>query len=646
MTVYFKCSWDQDFADLMMHLIGKYGRAIFSENGIGDQMDLHKFSKEFFKNDTTTADVSIDANANVTSRSVIEYNFEFPKPLQKYNSHFLLWKALTVSKGREEANRIIESQINGDIYINDFSDIGRPYCFNFSTYDIALEGLGMSSRMSIKPPKSLSSFIRQIEQFTVYAANSTLGATGLADFLIVAAGFMDRILRTGYDGNIRVVDSDIYVSELLRSFIYTINWEFRGNQSPFTNVSIYDRNFLKDLVPDYKMPDGEPISIETVESIQSIFIKAMNSELERSDLTFPVCTACFLTNDDNEIMDESFLHFVATENLKAGFINIFNGKTSTLSSCCRLRSDRSNEYFNSFGAGSTKIGSLGVVTANFFRMAVKAKRQADSHWDTPSLRHRKALFFDLVGDSVRDVAAINDGKREIIKERIELGCMPLYTLGHMSLSKQYSTYGVNGLNEALEVLGLDICTPEGSAFVVELLEMINGVNDEMQIQYYAPHNCEQVPAESSAVKLAKRDIMLGYQDGEYPLYSNQFIPLTVGADMLDRLKLQGMFDKHFSGGAICHVNVGEQITDVEKMKDLMRYAAKCGVIYFAVNYALKRCEDDHLWVNGDTCPTCGKAIDRIVTRVVGFFTNVKNWNKTRREHDLNYRQFYSDIKTR
>ena len=35
-----------------------------------------------------------------------------------------------------------------------------------------------------------------------------------------------------------------YVSERLRSFIYTLNWEFRGNQSPFTNISVYDSSYI------------------------------------------------------------------------------------------------------------------------------------------------------------------------------------------------------------------------------------------------------------------------------------------------------------------------------------------------------------------------------------------------------------------
>lgn len=633
--MYLKVSWDQDFADIMMHLFAKYGREIFTENGIGDQLDLNKFSKNFFNNESTTADVSIDSNANVSGKSVIDYSFEFPKPLQKYNSHYLLWKELKKNYGLQRANEIIEKQISGEIYINDFSDIGKPYCFNFSTYDIALNGLDMSRRMSIIAPKSLESFIRQMEQFTVYAANSTLGATGLADFLIVAAHYVEKIIETGYDGHIKIDDEAgeftsrirTYISERLISFIYTLNWEFRGNQSPFTNISIYDKYFLESLNPGYIF-DGRTSKIETIQILQQIFVESMNEELRRSNLTFPIITACF-TVENGIIQDKNFLDIVADQNLEFGFMNIYYGKTSTLSSCCRLRSDSSNEFFNSFGAGSTKIGSLGVVTINFPRFAYESIKT-----DNP-----KKYFIEEIKKSVKICSEINHSKRKIIKKRIELKSMPLYNLGHMDLVKQYSTYGVTGLNEALEILGYDILTEEGENFVLEILDVINSENEKMDNRLKFPHNCEQVPAESSSVKLAKRDRMLKYQE-KYEIYSNQFIPLTTNVDMLERLRIQGVFDKKFSGGSICHINMNERIKNIKIMKDLMIYAAKTGTIYWAINYIIKRCKNNHVWIDGNICPKCSEIIETAVTRVVGFFTKVENWNKVRRKYEFPRRVFY------
>lgn len=622
--MYFRISWDTDFDTLMMHLWSKYGKELFTLDGIGEQMDLNKFSKNFFNSNGPSADVSVDANANVVAKTGIEYNFELPKPLKRYNSYFLLWKELKKAYGLETANDIIEAQLTGDIYINDFTEIASPYCFNYSTNDIAFNGLdSISKRIRVFPPKSLDTFLRQVEQFVVVAANSTLGATGFADLLLVASRYVDNLLETGMDGHTEIGNPETYIKERLTAFVYTVNWEFRGNQSPFTNISLYDDTFLDSLCPDYNATK------ETVKMLQHIYVEVMNEELTRSPITFPVTTACFCKEPDGTIKDKEFLNFIAEANLKFGWINIYNGDTSTLSSCCRLRSNKDNPYFNSFGAGSTKIGSLGVVTANLPRIAYRAKGDFQK-------------FMEGLEEIFNKAAKINACKRRLVRKRIELGAAPLYTQGYMDLNRQYSTFGVVGINEVVQLLGKDILTEDGQETVLKILNTINKWIDRAEAQYKAPHNVEQVPAETSAIKLASKDKMLGIDIG-VPLYSNQFIPLIVKADMLDRLKLQGLFDSHLSGGAIAHINVGEQIKNPKVMVSLMEYAAKCGVVYWAINYLLNCCEEKHMWVGTSICPKCGKPVHSQLTRVVGFLTNVKSWHSVRRQYDFPQRQFYNDV---
>ena len=643
--MYFKVSYDQEFDDLYMHLKSKYPAQLFDLDGIGKQLDMHQFAKSFYGMDKVAADVSIDANANVAGKDCITYNFEMPKPFHKLNSYFLLWKKLRELYGLEKANAIIEMQLTGDIYINDFWDIGRPYCFNFSTYDIALCGLPMGDRVKPVPPKSLYSFVRQVEQFTVYAANSTLGATGLADLLIVMAWYVDRMgdpyrEKQGephYSFN-NGTDADDYVREVLSSLVYTLNWQFRGNQSPFTNISLYDAEFLKELVPAYLI-NGVAPQIATVMHLQREFMSIMNQELSRSPLTFPVTTACFAVDEQGTILDEAFLAEVSQANLKFGFINIYCGKSSTLSSCCRLRSDSKSEYFNSFGAGSTKIGSLGVVTINLPRAAYTAMDM-----DANGFGDAGENFTDLVDKLVEAAACVNHAKRMIIQRRVERGNLPLYTLGHMDLKRQYSTCGIIGLYEAMEIIGDDLAKYQDRA--ISLLLHINSENERNAEQYHFPHNVEQVPAENSSICLTNKDRLMGIDLG-VPYYSNQFLPLTKNVSMLKRIHVQGLLDKHFSGGAICHVNVDERLEDATKLADLIRYCAKQGVVYWAVNYALGLCPKHGMTVvkhegTEALCPTCGEKMETF-TRVVGFLTNTKNWHKVRRENDWPNRQFYNGL---
>lgn len=632
--MYFKTTYDTEFDDLYMHLKAKYPQKLFDLDGIGKQMDMSEFSKNFFSS-KVTSDASIDANANVDDVSVIAYTVELPKPFFRLNSYYILWKELRRLYGLQVANEIVEMQLTGDIYIHDFHGVaaGMPYCFNYSTYDIMTKGLPMIRKIKSVPPKHLHAFKSQLEQFTIIASNSTLGATGLADLLVILAYYTQNILKTKSDAHYHFVSEEdcwTYVKEMLTSFIYSVNFSLRANQSPFTNISVYDKYFLEKLCEDYIFPDGSTADLDVVQRLQSIYLDIMNQEMRRTPITFPVTTACFSVDTDKNILDEEFLSFIAEKNKDFGFINIYCGDSSTLSSCCRLRSETDNEYFNSFGSGSSKIGSLGVVTINFPRLAIRYKDD-------------KTKFITELKKMVEVCARINNAKRKVVEKRIKNGNEPLYSLGFMDLSKQYSTVGVNGFNECIEIMGFNILNPDGQELAIHILETINLVNNRLQKQYNSPHNTEQIPGEGTSIKLADKDKLLNYQN-QYDIYSNQFIPLITNADMLDRIRLQGLFDRHFSGGSILHVNVDTQINDSQHIQDLIRSTAKAGVVYHAINYNLQECENGHMSVGKtESCHVCGKPIVNNYTRVVGFLTNVKNWHKVRREQDYPKRQWYSSI---
>jgi anaerobic ribonucleoside-triphosphate reductase len=1086
----FEISYDLEFVSFFARLREKYPDKLFDMEGIGKQLDFAKFSRDFYSTKTTTAaDVSVDANSNVDEMSVIAYNVEMPKPMFRINALYLLWKYGRQLYGNEEAEAIIESQISGDYYINDMSGLSAPYCFNFSTYDVAINGLPFVQKVKSGPPKHLSSFIGQLIHFTVYASNSILGAVGLADFLIVAAYYVDLLLQdnpfkteellwksikqemqsfiyscnqpfrgghqcvpdtyqvatpTGYktkdqlqvgdpiyvwkdnklevepilalnvydfDGDLdcydvdknrellftpehriflwekatdtfqlqeskdvvveapgqysfptatdiysqpaypltddeiklavyflvmgetkgdgtlaisrshrknrfptplidalnssnlpyhQVIDNDrfeigldllvsFHIQSLLNNgkaipawafqldryqsclFIQTWNeaygcarnprddnkilnlrckdlamqedlgliavqagytskygeWTqndmteikrlvvtcnprpqvmvnsksqkaytgqvwcpttsagivmfraehlsfFSGN-SGFYNISIFDGQFLDKLCQDYVFEGGVTPKKEVVLALQSLYIDLMNETLQTSPITFPVTSACFARDDNNEIVDKDYLKIVAEKNLAYGFMNFYFGKTSTLSSCCfdqfqrvtvkvdgkeetdlignivekalindsslqvyepynmewapakpvktyyrglmyritvgehqinvtadhlfpiflankdkaaadlvvgdnlvvclkeiqegstciqkietyayagsvycfevedgfnayfllengvithncRLRSDTNNEYFNSFGSGSSKIGSLGVVTLNLPRIGYQSRTQEEYLARLEVLAER--------------AVKINNIKRFLIKKRIKTHSLPLYDHGFMDLGKQYSTTGLNGINEAVTEMGLDILRPDGQVFVKAILNKVNQVNDRAGKQYKSPHNCEQTPSENSAIKMADKDRAMGLQTRHH-LYSNQFIPLTTKADLLDRIKLQGLFDNDMSGGAICHLNIEQTIEDVDKMVALLTSAAKQGVVYIAVNYTLQQCAEGHMAVGkNNSCSLCGAEIVGEYTRTVGFLTATKNWHKTRREHDWPNRVFYKTL---
>jgi anaerobic ribonucleoside-triphosphate reductase len=627
--MYIRSTYDNEFEDFMVYLRGKYPQKLFDLEGIGKQTDLSAFSKEFFATKTNIADKSVDSNANVDDTSIIAYESELPKPYFRLNSLYLTWKYMRQLYDTLTANEAVHSQLTGDIYINDFVGINKPYCYNFSTYDIMVNGLPFVQKIKSNPPKHLSSFVGQIIHFSVYASNSVLGAVGLADFIIVASYYVNKMFKE----NPTVPDEYLWkqVKQEFQSFIYSCNQPFRGGvQSGFYNISIFDDAFLDKMCSEYIFPDGSTPDKELIKILQELYLDLINETLTNTPLTFPITTACFSIDENRNIIDNKFLSMIAKKNIDYGFINIYCGETSTLSSCCRLRSSTKNEYFNQFGAGGTKIGSLGVVTINIPRIAIKANNNENK-------------FFELLENTVNLGIKINNTKRHLLRKRIEGNTLPLYTLGFMDLKTQYSTIGVVGLNEACKFMSLNILEQEGQIFVTKILDLINNLNDKATKKYNAPHNMEQVPAENSSIKLAQKDKLLGYQS-EYDLYSNQFIPLTTNADLFDRIRLQGMFDSKMSGGAICHLNIEQRISDPVLIENLIKSAAKAGVVYQAINYNIQKCEQGHMTVGkNDICSICGSKITDNFTRIVGFLVNTKNFHQVRREQDYPNRVFYKGL---
>lgn len=753
------------FESLLNYIIDDYGYEILNLEGIGEQTDITRFSKQFYnKSSSNTANISVDANSNVKSLTVVAQQNESIKPFGRLDSLNLLWKYLNREHGQEYADRLVKQEILGDYYINDMSNIQLPYCYNFSMMDLLNKGLPFVDSIPSGPPKHLSSFVGQLIHFTSYASNHIMGAVGLADLLIV----MSYFVKKEFEDNPLVPEDYIWrqVKQEIQSIIYSVNQPFRtGIQSGFYNVSVYDKSFLESLRPGYFFPDGTLFDIPLVEKLQDIYIDMMNSIMDIRPITFPVTTACFCVDNDRNILDEEFLEYIAKKNQRWGFINIYAGESSTLSSCCfsedtkiewklgsfetvgsfkdafeakkaspndtlycktynngktewaeadvikipaaehkiydivldsgekitatndhlfpikeksvskgmidgcvpvekliigqhliscasdsliykkivdiqpadykygyvycfqvkdktnpyfllgngvythncRLRSKKENKYLgytNSFGSGSTQIGSFGVVTLNLPHLAFCSKGNKDN-------------FIDLIKNHVLDIYSINDAKRKILSERINLGCLPLYTHGFMNLTKQYATVGIVGLYEALQILGYDILDEDGQQLCGEILNVINEMNEAADEKYGYAHNVEQTPSENSAIKLAQKDRYLGLNQN-YDLYSNQFIPLAVTANMLDRITLQGMFDSQFSGGSIMHINCDSRVDDYRSIAEMIKATVKGGCVYHAINYNLQQCEDGHMSVGKDKyCHICSKPITDNYIRVVG-----------------------------
>lgn len=642
-------SFQPEFKECLAEIERKYGFELFNISGIGKQLDVNQFAKDFFGRKTNTADVSVDANSNVSLKNTIIFDQEMAKPLKLIYSYYRMWKGLKKKFGLEYANEAVRKQLTGEIYINDFHGFASNlyYCYNYSTLDTAQKGIpkGIDAEKS-RPTKYLNTFMEHLQLFCIHAGNSSLGAVGLADLLLTMSAYAKRVLTVKGDQHVNFVSEEdcwTYIKEKMTNFIYFLNQPNRVVQSLFSNVSIYDDNFLDTLLDYYFIEADDTIYFaekDIVKRMQVMFLETMNDIMEQRITTFPVVTACFSLDDDRNIQDEDFLRMVLEMDSKFRFVNLYAGATSTLSSCCRLRSDKTNKYMNSLGSGSTKIGSLGVCTQNLPRLAYMSNGSIE-------------VFKDMLRENIIMSQRINGVKRAIIKNAVDKNMVPVYNLGYVDLKTQYSTTGVVGIYEALQTLGYDIKSEQGEALAEEILKFIGEVTDECSEEQKAPCNVEQIPAENVAVKLAKKDRLLGFND-KYEIYSNQYVPLKDNsADMFTRIRLVAHLDKYMSGGSILHININESDVSTDTLIDLAKAMYKQGVVYFAFNRLLAECTDcDHVFTtnketfdkNEVVCPKCGSHNTECALRIVGFIRKFSSWS-SERQAEGKQRKFYSNLVT-
>ena len=347
-----------------------------------------------------------------------------------------------------------------------------------------------------------------------------------------------------------------------------------------------------------------------------------------------------------------------------GTIPVFTLGCGVVTHNCRLVTNVSelNEFgaqINSFGGTAASYGSHRVVTINFPRLAVEATSIDD--------------FIKRECDKVFATVQILHAHRKMLAE---VTCTPelhpFFANGWIHMNRLFSTIGVIGIAEAVEIIIAKIrsgivenTTPykinkslseEKRAANLEALEdyitsiILTKLNDEMKRYsednptYRNPFNIEEIPGEAMAIRLCETDRDIFNEDIiPYELYSNQFVPLWKEASLWERMRADGKFNNMLSGGGIVHININERPTP-EQVLEIYEYSVESGCEHFALNPVYALCEKGHFtFGNNDVCPICGKPIKEKYTRIVGFFVPVSSFNKVRRLWEFPKRQFYSNL---
>lgn len=645
MTKYnFPMTLDRQFKNQLEYLHDKYGDEMMRIEGMSpNQLDTCKFFKNFMKTNTV-ADATVDDNANVTNKNITTMLNEANKPFLKLLSRNKLYIEMKEEFGIDVANEFLESAVNGELYEHDsFLSSYCSYCFAFSLKNIVNNGLYFLEEMRANPPQHWDTFNHHVLEFISYATNMQAGAVGIPDYLIYAYYFYQKDIK---DYNYNEKQAKKYRNQKFQEFIFNLNQPYLkgGVQSSYTNISILDLDHIATFFGNEKYPDGSDIltHIDGILQFQQDFLDYVGELRKEKWHTFPVISASLIFKDD-KYADEETAKMVVRHNWEYGFndVNIMNvEEVTSAASCCRLVNnikELKGSVFNSIGGSDINVGSTKVVTLNLVRLALLSKDEDD--------------FIKLVADRTKLIHKYHFAHRNTLKKLIKKGLLPLYTYKMMSLDDQFATVGINGVYEAMKILG-GISRDEqgyyynekGFEITQRMFNTILKLNETTMDEYGYMSNIEQIPAESAAIKLNKKDrICFGNRyindrlgENCY-IYGNQWIPLKEETSIWHRIDAAKL-DNYCGGGAILHINLGENFNTFEDAWEFTNGLAKKGVKYFSYISLIDICENDHSFF-GDVCPICGEKSVTKGIKIVGYLVKMNSFKKERKQ-ELGERKFY------
>ena len=546
-------------------------------------------------------------------------------------------------------SKIGQAHKEGDLHIHDLNLLS-VYCVGWDLTDLLQEGFtGVAGKVASKPAKHFRSALGQVVNFFYTLQGEAAGAQAFSDFDTLLAPFI-RADKLSYEE----------VKQAIQEFVFNVNVPTRvGFQTPFTNITL-DLECPKHMADNPVIIGGEmqDTTYGEYQEEMNMLNKALLEVLSEGDangrvFTFPIPTVN-ITKDfnwDNPVI-ESLWEASAKYGIPyfSNFINSDMDPEDARSMCCRLRIDnRQLEYRGGGLFGSNPMtGSVGVVTINLPRLALKSKNEKEFFKGLAEL-------MDMAKDSL-------ETKRKVLEQLTDANLYP-YTKFYLRNIKQrfnqywknhFSTIGLIGTNEAaLNLLGVDIGTEKGKAFAEKTLDFMRDRLVEYQKETGNNYNLEATPAEGTTYRLAQLD-KASFPDRAHfangigaevkcPFYTNSsHLPVNYTDDLFELMDLQDNLQTKYTGGTVIHFFLGERMDDPQTLKKLVKTICENYKLpYFTFSPSFSICKN-HGYIVGEhpECPKCGETTE-VYSRVVGFLRPVSQWNKGK-QAEFDMREHYDD----
>ena len=548
------------------------------------------------------------------------------------------------------SKEIADAHLKGWIHIH---DLGYPriYCSGHSLeflkkYGLELENLDTSSA----PARHTRTLTGHLNTFLASMQAYYAGALGIGYLNIMYAPFL----------------VDLPFKEIKQEAQYLI---FSGSQNAFSRGG-------QSLFLDFNVHLGIPHYLRNIPAIgpggeytgktygeykkeSQLFLRALMEVWREGDyhgkvFAFPkmdlhIDSKSFEDPEQNKLL--KYACEIASNNGSPYFI--FDREDMCLAACCRLKTEITDQEMIQHPE-KLRFAGIQNVTINLPQCAYRAfpNNKISGFFLNAKNADSIALFLEKIDQALCMAVQAHLQKKKFLEMMMEKPSGPLWQIGkiaqdgrpYVNLDEGTYLIGLIGLNEAVQhITGKQLHESEDVFKLgLKIVSFMSLKCREYSEKFNLKLSLEESPAESAAGRLAKIDlqefpdsekVIKGNSDGDESYYTNSIhFAASAPVDLITRIIKQSKFHPLIKSGAIIHAFVGENRPSPESIYNLIKKVwekTQCSQLTISPEFTIcNTCSEVSRGLQ-ENCHGCGSEDVYGVTRIVGYYSKITNWNKNK-----------------
>ena len=546
------------------------------------------------------------------------------------------------------SQEVADSHLKGLIHIH---DLGYPriYCSGHSLEYIKKYGLNLDNLdTSSSPAKYARTLTGHLNTFLSSMQAYYAGALGIAYLNIFYAPYL---VGSSYE-------------EMKQEAQYLI---FSGSQNAFSRGG-------QSLFLDFNVHLGVPEHLKGIPAIgpggkytgktyqeyekeSQQFLKALMEVWIEGDsngkvFAFPKMDLHIDASSFQDPRQKELLQYacqIASENGTPYFI--FDRDSISLSACCRLKNEITDIQMIK-NPEKMRFSGIQNVTLNLPQCAYRALKNSNNLTGGKEKSGLFDNFFQQIEAALKLAIKAHQEKKKFLKQMMDSPDGPLWQVGKISpdgepyvdLEKGTYLIGIIGLNEAMQYLtGHQLHENDDVyAWGLKTISLLHLKCNEYGERNRIKLSLEESPAESAAGRLAKIDlrefpeskkVIKGDALTDECYYTNSIhFAASADIDLVSRIMKQSKFHPLIKSGAIIHAFVGEKKPPAESVYNLLKKVWENTLTaQLTISPEFTVCNKCRKVSRGllDSCSYCNNKDVYGITRIVGYYSKINNWNKNK-----------------